>query len=407
MAFGRFDNNGYDFLGRLFVQYKKIYFEKNDSKSVEILKYFIDNKIGSTYQCHKYMNNEKKIKISYKNVLKKIKKLSEKGFIIKNYIYNNTHNTEKGKHGAIYYTLSNFGIFYLFSSKNIIINPLELHISIILNHEELVLYKNILFPYIPLRILKELKSAFIWNSILRYIQYCCFTIENAFIHISKQDHIIKPIEKIGGLLYWGPFTIHLFLEELRIGKSFATFKPLELNELDKKVERYHLLEEFLIDKDGKEIVKISNKENERILYFKISENKMTENKEKKLQIYENDYRNNNLLVFEVDISDTRENIKTLKESYLPLTWKELMKFYFEDGGYLLQMTNNLMELFLNMLSIKYEIIIPSNESKKTEEKNVFDDITLLKKNTNFMNSFYTIKEYIETNFRNFDKLSIT
>ena len=400
MVFGRFDNNGYDFLGKLFVQWRKPYFAKNDSKSIEILKYFIDNKVGSTYQCHKYMINEKKIKISYKNVLKKIKKLSEKEFIIKNQGYNNkTENTEKGKHGAIYYTLSSFGVFYLFSSKSIIINPLELHDSIILNYEESILFKNLLFPHIPLQILKELKSLLIWNSILRYIQNCCFTIDNAFVYISKQDYIMQPIEKIGGLLQCDPFMIDLLLEELRTGNSFDSFKSLEsIND--------ELLEEFLIDEDGTEILKISNKENQRILYFKILENKTTENGKKKLQIYENDYHNNNSLIFEVDISNTTQNIRTLNESYLPLSWKELMKFYFENGDYLLEMTNNLVELFLNMLSIKYEIIISSNESNKIV-KNIFNDIKLLKKNTNFMDTFYTIQEHIETNFREFDELSIT
>jgi len=190
MGFGRFDNNGYDFLSRLFVQWRKTNFAKIDDKSIEILRYFIDNKVGSTYQCHKYMNEKKKIKISYKNVLKKIKKLLEIGVIIKNQVDTITNaNAERGKHGAIYYTISGFGIFYIFSRKIIIIDDWELHPFIILNHEDLVLYKNLLFPHIPLQILKELKSKHIFYSILKFLQNCCFTIENAFVYISRQDYI--------------------------------------------------------------------------------------------------------------------------------------------------------------------------------------------------------------------------
>jgi hypothetical protein len=58
-----------------------------------------------------------------------------------------------------------------------------------------------------------------------------------------------------------------------------------------------------------------------------------------------------------------------------------------------------------MLSIKYELIIPADENMKID-KRVFHDITLLKKDSNYMDTFYTIQEYIEKNFKNFEKLKI-
>lgn len=219
---------------------------------------------------------------------------------------------------------------------------------------------------------------------------------------------LNPIEKIGGLLYCSPLLGYIVCEELRTGKSFATLKqiePLELDGLPVEIKRYKLLKEFLIDEDGKEILKISNNESQRILYFKLSQNKMTEHDKNKLQIYEKDHDKNNILILEVDISNTTENIRSLTGSYVPITWKELMKWYFDDGEYLIEMTNNLVELFLNMLSIKYELIIPADENMKID-KRVFHDITLLKKDSNYMDTFYTIQEHIEKNFENFEKLKI-
>lgn len=166
---------------------------------------------------------------------------------------------------------------------------MELHPFIILNHEDLVLYKNLLFPHIPLQILKGLKSKHIFYSILKFLQNCCFTVENAFVYISRQDYIINPIEKIGGLLYCSPLLGYIVCEELRTGKSFATLKqiePLELNGLPVEIKRYKLLKEFLIDEDGKEILKISNNETQRILYFKLSQNKMTEHDKKNYKFLE-------------------------------------------------------------------------------------------------------------------------
>src|SRR5688500_11820620 len=105
----RIDDAGYRCLEKLFKQWRQNNTIKIDNKYLEIMRYIIYKPTGATYQCFKYMNKEKKIKISYKNVHKKISELYESNFIVK--VKNSDYNDNRSKHGAIYYKLSHYSIF--------------------------------------------------------------------------------------------------------------------------------------------------------------------------------------------------------------------------------------------------------------------------------------------------------
>lgn len=405
--FGRFDDRSYEELGKIFVRWQKVYGEKWDTKSIEILRFFVQQNAASTYQCFKYLNEKKKIKISYKNVHKKIGKLLSLQLIMQNNQRSDSKDNEYlrnvtiYKHGAIYYKLSSLGLFYIISNKIIVNDFWEIYTSLVMNHHDFVIYKNILYPHIPLKILREIKSEFIWHLILAYIEDCCVVIQNVFEYIFKQDYIAEPMKKIGGILYCSPFFSELVLEEFKMNKSFFS-----LDSLDKEVKKpYKLNQEIILDENNKEILKVlADIHFDNTLYFKISEMGTTNN-EKKLQIFKDTYRDPTNLIFEFGIENKeKHNLQYFKDSYIPMTWNKLLKWYLEGGDYLAELTNKLIELIVNMLSVKYEIILSSSEKDGPQGNNVLNDLQLLRNNNHFFDTFYTIKEYIQDNFKNFEQM---
>ena len=169
--FNHMDN---DLLSEIFIQWQesKLKAKEMDNISVEILRYFINNPIGSVYQIHKFLNNENKIKIAYKNVRKKIKNLSSLGYIIikgpadKSIINDPNKNNIKtldNMHGAIYYKITSFGIFNIFRKKIVDLDYKKKYKSLFINYEDFFLFKNMLFNIFSLKIIKELESDFIWD----------------------------------------------------------------------------------------------------------------------------------------------------------------------------------------------------------------------------------------------------
>src|SRR6478752_4891357 len=227
-----FNEEGYIQLGKLFIGWKNITSTKLDNKSIDILRFFILNVIGSAYRCNKFLNDELRTKISYKNTHKKIKKLYDMGFIdlVNSKQIEDNHIKENSSlHGAKFYKISSLGYFYSIVKRLMIINDTDMGKLNIPIHENFFIYENLLFHHIPKKIIEKLSSYSMEYSIMSYIQECCNTIEIAFNHISKQTYITSLIEKTDGMLYCPPFMYDIIVEELRAGKSFRT-----LDRIDKK-----------------------------------------------------------------------------------------------------------------------------------------------------------------------------
>jgi hypothetical protein len=186
-----------------------------------------------------------------------------------------------------------------------------------------------------------------------------------------------------------------------MNKSFFS-----LDSLDKEIKKpYKLNQEITLDENKKEVLKVSTNENlDNTLYFKISEIE-TSNNEKKMQIYKDTYRDPTNLIFEFGIEDKmKHNLQYFKDSYIPMTWNKLLKWYLEGGDYLAELTNKIIELVVNILSVKYEIILSSSEKDDPLGNHVLKDLQLLRNNNYFFDTFYTIKEHIQENFKNFEQM---
>lgn len=147
----------------------------------ELLTYFGETPATSTYQCHKRLNEYYRHagkSIVYKNVHKRIKKLYSLGLIDKVKQNNNAGSNnegidnQKGKHGAIYYSLTPAGLFYILK------NHLRASLTIILDHKKNSLFEFYLFPIIDIRTIEKLTDEHIERTIFDYLGNCCHTIDN-------------------------------------------------------------------------------------------------------------------------------------------------------------------------------------------------------------------------------------
>jgi len=379
------DDAGYSCLEKLFKQWRKNNSIKIDNKSLEILRYFIDKPTGSTYQCFNYMNKEKKIKISYKNVHKKISELYESNFIVK--VKNSDYNDNRSKHGAIYYKLSHYSIFY-FHCSQLMTNFLELHSGIIFNNENYLLYKNILYSHLQLQTLKELTSRHMFLSVLTYLHNIFTTIEKVFLHISKLSYVLDSIERIGGIISTSSFEAESLLEEYSYGLSRDVLHREEIKNVRSEVKLINWEKLLEIQTEGK------------TLYLKILQ------EENKLEIYDKVYSNSKL-IFKIDINPEYDTLETLKDAYIPITIKKLIKLYLE-GNYHFEMYDNIITFVLSMIGVNYslfnsyEINAYSDPVIKDLDR-VSNDLRTLKTDVNFLYTVFLLKHYIKMIYEGFEK----
>ena len=206
------DKNDYYLLKKLFYNWKH---HKNlilNKKLLEILKFFISNDFNpSSYQCHKYLEDNKIIKLDEKNVRRNVKKLHKLGLLQER---ETVHKSRLRWHNAIFYQLSSFGIFYLLK-EGVMNNPFDFNPDIILKYGSTQLYDIILFKFIKLETLEQIKSNFILNKVLLYLNRICIMIENLFNFITNQSRLLESIEKIGGLLLTDYFIFdYLFTKDM-------------------------------------------------------------------------------------------------------------------------------------------------------------------------------------------------
>ncbi len=218
MVFQTIDNEtDYEILGSMFLQWKKAKSVELDKISRVILRYFIFDGYGSAYKIHKFLNEEKKIKIAYKNVHQKIKKLSSLNIITIGTPTGKTVDSDPHKnsiedisikniHGAKYYQISPFGIFYIYVKEIVSSVSIKEYKSIFSNYEDFFLYENMMFNIIPLEAIKQLQSDLVWDPISSYIHNYFNIMENMFEYFDKQDFVIESIKNIKGLI--NPFAFH-------------------------------------------------------------------------------------------------------------------------------------------------------------------------------------------------------
>jgi hypothetical protein len=183
-----------DLKGYIFYLYQQEKFDVQLSNVAKrLLHSFVKRKICSTYQCYKDLKSkyEQEDKtITYKNVYKRIQKLYESNLIEK---VNNKHN-EETKHGAIFYKLTSFGIFY--SLKNISLDAKQ----IILNNKNDELFALFLYPYLKVETIERIDDPSIMGYIRLYLKECCQEISETHLHSMNK------LKETGGYLHLIGFT---------------------------------------------------------------------------------------------------------------------------------------------------------------------------------------------------------
>lgn len=152
----------------------------------ELLKFFIQYPRCSTYQTFKYLKElyKKDNKtISYKNVHKRIQKLHKLGLISK--VKKNNDQTTS-KHGAIYYSLSTFGIFYILKNRLLLQNK-----NLIIDHKYDGLFENFLYPYIQFNTINQIDDIQFTIRVCGYLAKFCD-------EISEKVNSLKEIQMSGG-----------------------------------------------------------------------------------------------------------------------------------------------------------------------------------------------------------------
>ena len=126
--------------------------------TTEVLAQFTRTAELSAYQVCKNLENH----TSYKNVHKKVKFLLSLGLI---------QESKKGwKHGAIYYNLSPYGVFYLFFKDIAVPRYLGDLLETYANDN---LFRELLYPYFQKTTLRQLESIYFALVIRSYLHECC------------------------------------------------------------------------------------------------------------------------------------------------------------------------------------------------------------------------------------------
>lgn len=178
----------------------------------ELLKFFIKYPKCSTYQTHKYLEEIYKRDnrtISYKNVHKRIQKLHQFGLIKEVRITNETTT----KHGAIYYSLTTFGIFYIIKNELVSYNK-----NLIIEYKHNSLFENFLYPFIEFNTICRLNDIKIIFMIYHYLHKCSLDILDLVMLLKDMENdvdIYLPINSKKFLDLQDKEELYGFLEYLR------------------------------------------------------------------------------------------------------------------------------------------------------------------------------------------------
>jgi hypothetical protein len=87
-------------------------------------------------------------------------------------------NNGPTKHGAIYYQLSFFGIYFIFLTLKI--NSFSIA-KLIENYSNDKLFEYFLYQFIEKKTIKEINSRFILEEIFKFLKECCSSIEYYYL----------------------------------------------------------------------------------------------------------------------------------------------------------------------------------------------------------------------------------
>lgn len=358
-----------DQLGYISELYRQRTFDKPLSKVTNnILSLFVKKKGTSTYQCFKYLKTEYEKfgkTIAYKNVYKRIQKLLSYKLI--EIVTNEDY--EKIKHGAIYYSLTPLGIFYMFE------NDIVRDKTIMQEHSQDKLFLLFLYPYINSKTIQSLTDGFIMGNIITYLKKCCKRINEYYWTR------IKELSK-------GNFTYRLSMSYTK------TNYKIEDNSLRSKKFIKHLKDRLCISWINEETSKMEIITKNKKIEIKDGKKKMTMNIYiEKLEAILND---NDVNFFKFKLEKYADNSYGLGE-FRSITLVGLLSSLNPaiDSG----MNRSLFELCSSIL--EYNLWHPfDNHANQVRTEN----INILKQDKLFVNLVNNFKLQIEDHFEGFSKM---
>lgn len=337
--------------------------------SEKILNTFLRRKICSAYQCYKDLSLElsKEGKsITYKNVHEPVQKLFSY-----NLIKRSMHHFENPtKHGAVYYTLTSFGIFYLMKNRRI------WDLNFILEHDKNELFNLLLYPFIKFETIRSLTDPEIIHLIFMYLIKCCQEIENWYFTR------LRYVEELGGMIT-GVISIE--------GISDPQLADIKYNNDPKSFIEF-LRSEFDIQWLDKETSKIT--EVEKYKLFRISDPKHTQ---KELLLHLNPEAQEAILS-----EKNKEVIRFVlrkgvdQEYHLLRFWPYTVKEFLDNGPIKVErlyFSSIINELFLKLL--EYNVATPYYQK---DEKEMHDNFRKLILDEHFMKCIKSFKEEFDSNY---------
>ena len=346
---------------------QKKFFDPGEAAK-KLLPLIIEKNYFSTYQCFKELNKQKKI--AYKNVHKNVKRLYQLG------ILKEISNTSLAKHGAIYYKLSSFGIYFTFLLHKI--NSLNIS-KLIENYPNDGLLEYFLYQFIEKKTVKEIKSDIILGYIFAFLTDCCINIQRSLKHlpqIEKDRGYSTCITVIDNL-------INPDLEDYWFGgsKDFIDYlkKRFKIKWLDKNTSKinYNKSDNLIkiVEKNYSLILKLNTKSKKAIL----------------------DYKENSL--FEFELEEIGENSFAINE-FRPRSVKEhIMELhYFENQNY--KSSFSLCVKILNYAHFEGGL-------GNLDNFEMVKSLKLLSKDQRFRNTLQQIKDNFDNNYYKFENLYLT
>jgi hypothetical protein len=352
----------------LYLHQKKNFDERLGGVAEMLLYSFMERKICSTYQCYKdlkigYENIGKTI--TYKNVYKRVQQLYESNIIEKG----KTKQSKETKHGAIFYKLSSFGIFYSFK------NDLDGIEHIISNNKNDELFTLFLYPYFKLETIARLIDSSIIQVICIYLTKCCNLIsENYLIDL-------RELERTGGWIRSLGFTYTLVDHKNKDHSTMGSEMFIRYIRANSDLKWLNVETLKMVEVKRNEEIKIIQDNKELSLKLDIENLKAS--------LYEGDKEK-----FEFTLKKHGEESYEIN-GFQPVTIQNYLSDT-ENITFEYEIKNTVHELILNIL--QYVVLTPSN--KKEEDKKMMDKNALMDDEL-FVNAINTFKKEIDYYYKKF------
>lgn len=247
----------------------------------------------SIYKIMSYFKNTNR-PMDYKNAFRRAQK------IIKLELIQEIESAKsESTHGAIFYRLSEFGLYYLIRNTR---SSLVLHLTltqlfklVLKSYKDNILFSTVLYPYFEISTLLNLCGTLQIGAIWQYLRACCEQIEKAIGTVNKTQP--------GGtqIFIWNdisPGQAREFrnLDDTRLGEYLK--RELKLNWLDRAEIRKFEDDKNLNISSGNNSVLISLSENKRTAILKINRKQV-----KKLNVTLLPLKDGSLFVWTINVPD--------------------------------------------------------------------------------------------------------